>query len=232
MSRADLSGLELGPAFPVNRITADFVAESLRTAIQTGALPDGAVLNQAALAERFQVSRQPVREAMRQLLAEGLIESRAHYGSVVRGLPIDRLYEMYDNRAVLEGWLIERATPKIPATTVAELRRENAEMTGVAEVGAWLTRERDFHNRLIESAGDKTGLELVTQLRSHAERYVRMWSGLGDLHHPEQTSGEHAAVLDAVERGDGARARALLEAHIRDNGHRLTEFARHLTPSD
>src|SRR5215471_10919871 len=95
------------------RITADYLADALREAIHRGDLADGAVLNQAAIAAHFGVSRVPVREAMRELQAEGLIETRAHRLAVVRGLDVERLIEVYELRALLEGYLIERAVPHI-----------------------------------------------------------------------------------------------------------------------
>lgn len=224
MSSLDLSGIEIAPTFNSGRITADLIADSLRQAIQTGALPDGAVLNQVALAERFAVSRQPVREAMRQLLAEGLIESRAHHGSVVRGLPLERIGEIYDNIAVLEGNMVEKAMPRITPEIIAELREENATMTGMSDIEAWLERNQRFHTRLVVLSGDETGLELVTQLRGRAERYVRMWAGTDNLHHPDRAGDEHELILAALEQGDGARARKLLEEHVHETGHRLVEL--------
>src|SRR5204862_1479248 len=119
--------------FRDRRITADYVADALREAIHRGALADGAVLNQAALASHFGVSRVPVREAMRQLQAEGLIETRAHRLAIVRGLDIDRIVEIYDLRALIEGYLIERAVPLIDDPTLREARALEAEMREVGD---------------------------------------------------------------------------------------------------
>src|SRR5262245_58954508 len=124
----DLSGVNRTEGLELRRITADLVAESLREAIQSGALADGAELNQAALAAHFGVSRVPVREAMRELQAEGLIDSQAHRRAVVRGLSIDRLLETYEVRAVIEGYLVELATERISATRLKELRALDREM--------------------------------------------------------------------------------------------------------
>ncbi|GAA4738172.1 GntR family transcriptional regulator [Nocardioides endophyticus] len=225
---SDLSGVELGDTFSSRRTSADVVADALRTAIRTGALPEGAVLNQGTLAERFSISRQPVREAMRQLMAEGLIETRAHHGSVVRRLPVERLAEIYEHRALLEGAMIGRATGRIPAETIADLRVENAAMKAVVDVDVWLTRNREFHRRLVEPAGDETGLELVDLLQTRAERYDRMWSGLDTLHQPGPARDEYDEILDAIESGDGTRAGALLAEHIRAAGRRLVEIGTRL----
>ncbi|MGP3968298.1 GntR family transcriptional regulator [Streptomyces sp. 6N223] len=226
MSSADLSRLEMPSDFQQNRVTADLVADKLRTAIRTGALPDGAALSQAAIAERFGISRQPVREAMRQLMAEGLVESRAHHGAVVRALSVERLAEIYDNRALLEGHMLMRAIPHIPAGAIEQLRVQDAAMASVTDLDTWLARSSSFHDGLLRFAGDETAMELVAQLRARAERYVHMWTGIGSLRQNDLAAGEHAAVLHAIEVGDGPGARSLLEAHIRDTGRRLVELGR------
>src|SRR4051812_35366185 len=115
VNTTDLTGVPLGKGLRNRRIAADYVADALREAIHRGELADGAVLNQAAIASHFGVSRVPVREAMRQLQAEGLIDTQAHRFALVRGLDLDRLTEVYDLRAVLEGYVMERATSQIDA---------------------------------------------------------------------------------------------------------------------
>lgn len=225
MDCADLSGLQLDPAFVGDRVAADLVADRLRDAIQLGVLPDGATLNQAALAQRFAVSRQPIREAIRQLMAEGLIESRAHHGAVVRRLSAQTLLEIYDNRATLEGYMLERAVGQIPASVIAELHEHNASTSVVADIGDWLSRSHEFHDRLLRHAGDGTAMELVSQLRVRAERYVRRWLGPGGREQPDLAAGEHEHVLRACAAGDGAVARSVLESHIRNTGRRLIDLA-------
>lgn len=219
--KADLTPVALEPSFSGRRITADWIADSLRQAIQTGALPDGAVLSQAAIAEHFDVSRVPVREAMRQLLAEGLIDSKAHHVSVVRGLSLERLAEVYENRAVLEGNMIARATPQIPQELITELRREELAMRDEAVHADWLRRNASFHQTMNEFAQDQTAMELVLILRSRAERYVHMWTRGEGVHDPETAGKEHALILDRVEAGDPEGARQAVEEHIRATGRRL-----------
>jgi DNA-binding GntR family transcriptional regulator len=226
--KADLTAVAMDPNFAGRRITADWVADSLRHAIQTGALPDGAVLSQAAIAEHFDVSRVPVREAMRQLLAEGLIDSRAHHVSVVRGLSIERLAEVYENRAVLEGNLIVRATPRIPQDVIAELRREELAMRDERVHADWLRRNALFHQTMNEYAQDQTAMELVALLRSRAERYVHMWTGGEGVHNPETAGTEHALILDRVGAGDIEGARQAVEEHIRATGRRLVAHGERL----
>jgi len=214
VSVTDLTGITLETDFRDRRITADYVADALREAIHRGALDDGAVLNQAALASHFGVSRVPVREAMRQLQAEGLIETRAHRLAIVRGLDLDRSVEIYDLRALIEGYLIERAVPVIDDATLREARALEAEMRDVSDHVRWLELNARFHRMLYEPSGAETTLELVDQLRARGERYVRLWSRGSGVHRPVEVSREHREILRLVAKRDGAAARSAIEEHI------------------
>jgi DNA-binding GntR family transcriptional regulator len=222
----DLSAVKRDPSLQGRRITADYVADGLREAIQSGRLADGAVLNQAAIAEHFGVSRVPVREAMRQLLAEGLIETEAHHIAVVRGIPLERIGELYDYRALIEGYLTERATLNIRPEQLKDLRAKEKAMRKVADHSKWLRLNSEFHQMINRAAGDETGLELVAQLRSRVERYVRMWSDGEGIHRPAEAGKEHVRILDCIAAGDAAGARQAVEEHIRHTGERLVAYGK------
>jgi DNA-binding GntR family transcriptional regulator len=223
-STNDLSAVKRDPTLQGRRITADYVADGLREAIQSGRLADGAVLNQAAIAEHFGISRVPVREAMRQLMAEGLIETEAHHIAVVRSIPLERIGELYDYRALLEGYLTERAVPHIDADQLKKLRAKDTAMRKVADHSKWLRLNSEFHAAILSVAGDETGLELVAQLKSRVERYVRMWSDGVGIHRPAEAGKEHGEILDLIEVGDAAGARAAVERHIRHTGELLVAY--------
>lgn len=223
MRHTDLTGIKLQADFSDRRITADYVADALREAIHRGDLADGAVLNQAALAAHFGVSRVPVREAMRQLQAEGLIETRAHRLAVVRSLDLDRILEIYDLRAVLEGFVIERAVPHVSAAELRDARAVLAEMRGDGDHAHWLELNAQFHALLYAPSGAETTLELIDQLRVRGERYVRLWSRGSGIHRPDEAGAEHAEILRLVETGEGAAARRAIELHISHTRARLLE---------
>jgi DNA-binding GntR family transcriptional regulator len=222
----DLSGLEPVRALEHRRITADLVAESLRQAIHSGQLPDGAELNQAAIAAHFGVSRVPVREAMRELQAEGLIETQAHRRAVVRALDLERLVEVYDLRAAIEGLVVERATERIDAARLKELRALEKSMRTIDDHALWLERNAEWHRRLYEPAGMETAFELIAQLRARAERYVRLWGGAAGLHRPVEAGREHAAILRRVAKRDTAGARRAVEDHIHHTRDRMITHSR------
>jgi DNA-binding GntR family transcriptional regulator len=224
MPSTDLSAVKRDPSLQGRRITADYVADGLREAIQSGRLADGAVLNQAAIAEHFGVSRVPVREAMRQLLAEGLIESEAHHIAVVRSTPLARIQELYDYRALIEGYLTERAVPHLKPAQIKDLRAKEKAMRKVTDHSRWLRLNSEFHHGILAAADDETGLELVEQLRSRVERYVRMWSSGEGIHRPDEAGKEHVKILDCIAAGDAAGAREAVEQHVRHTGERLVSY--------
>lgn len=224
MASTDLTMLKLDSFQPGRRIAADLIVDSIREAIQSGALPDGAVLKQAAIADHFEISRVPVREAMRQLLAEGLIDLRAHHIAVVRGLTLERLAEVYDNRALIEGYMLERAVPNIPVGVVKQLRATEKAMRTEEDHKEWLRLNSEFHRTMNQYAHDVIALDLVTQLSARAERYVRMWAGGRGVHRPDEAGADHVEILGLVAEGDAQGARAAVERHIRTTGERLVAY--------
>lgn len=221
MKPSDLSAVKLERGFSERRITADYVADALRDAIHRGELADGAELNQAALATHFGVSRVPVREAMRQLQAEGLIDTRAHRLAVVRALDLDRVVELYDVRALLEGFAIERAVPLLTNADLRAARTLDEQMRGDVDHARWLELNARFHRLLYAPSGAETTLELIDQLRARGERYVRLWSHGPGIHRPLEAGEEHAAIVALCEAGDAAGARAAIERHIHHTRDRL-----------
>jgi DNA-binding GntR family transcriptional regulator len=191
-----------------------YVAEALRDAINSGRLEDGAVLNQVEIAELFNVSRVPVREAMRLLEAEGLIEAAAHRSPIVRTLSPERVAEIYELRALIEGHLVAAATPNVDKPTLARLSELNREMGREEDHRRWLELNADFHRTLYAPARKVESLEVLDQLRTRAERYVQMWSGGRGVRRGAAAVREHARIVRLVRDGDAEGARAEVMAHI------------------
>lgn len=196
------------------RTAPDHIVSVLREAIYEGALEDGEVLNQVAVAEHFGVSRVPVREAMRQLQAEGLLSVEAHHRPVVRGLTLERVLEIFDLRAMIEGYLVEKAIPHIGAETVRQLAAVIDRMDEPLDHSRWLSLNQEFHQLLYEPSGALTSLELASQLRGRAERYLRMWGEGQGVSRNAEAAREHRRILQYVREGDAAAARREVETHV------------------
>jgi DNA-binding GntR family transcriptional regulator len=217
----DLTAIRLDPSMTGRKLTADYVVEAMREAIQSGRLADGAVLKQGAIAEHLGVSRVPVREAMRQLMAEGLIQAEAHHVAVVRSLSLERIAEMYDYRALVEGHMTEQAVPDLTDEEIAKLKATNEEMQSAADHSGWLRLNAEFHSIILSESEDETGLELVDLLRRRSERYALMWSGGTGVENRGKVDAEHRELIDLIEKRDAAATRVAIEAHIRNTGKRV-----------
>ena len=211
--------LVLSPALIERRSVSDHVLASLRDAIRSGALPDGTELNQMSLAAHYGISRVPIREALMQLQAEGWITARHHHRAVVRGISSDRIAEMIELRLTLECTLLEYAVPRMTAASIARLDAVCNEMEQCTDHDAWLRANSAFHHVLYEVANRPATLEMLEQISSQVERYIR--SKGSTLAREREALAEHRAIVDAVRAGSIAQTQELMRGHI---GHTLARF--------
>ena len=215
MTQSGVNPLDLlliGPNLRERRTAASTVADSLRAAIQSGALHDGVELNQVALAEHFGISRVPVREAMRALEAEGWISALPHRRAVVAAVSPRRVAETFEVRALLEAHLIEKSVAAMSAAQLERLSTLSHAMETMTDHSEWVAANREWHQLLLEPSGSQMTLELIAQLTSQVERYLNL---RGENVERESEAGhEHRDILRAVAAKDVASARTLLTAHI------------------
>jgi DNA-binding GntR family transcriptional regulator len=219
------------PELRNRRTSSDYIVDALRAAINSGQLEDGAVLNQVELAAHFGVSRVPVREAIRRLEAEGLVEAAAHRRAVVRGLSVDRVAEVYELRALLEGHLAASAALRVDRARLERLTAINRAMRDESDHQRWLQLNAEFHTMLYEPADKPTALELVDTLRQRGERYVQMWSAGRGLERTVQVMREHAAILRAIRARDPEGARDATCQHIERTRDAVMRLHRSAAPA-
>ena len=213
---------------PVARRTvADLAAEALRDLILRGDLAEGEPVRQDAVALELGVSRIPVREALRRLEAEGLVEFSPHCGAVVSSLSLEEITELFDLRALIEASLLRRAVPRMTREGVrhaADVLARYDEAFRERRVREWAELNWEFHSALLTPAGRSRTLALVQNLHHQSERYTRMQLSLtaGE----SRAHAEHRGILAAVRQGDSALAARRVARHIRAAGRQLTEFLR------
>jgi DNA-binding GntR family transcriptional regulator len=192
--------------------TPDFIAEALRIAIYDGQFEDGEELNQVELASYFNVSRVPIREALRQLQAENLVRGIAHRRAIVIGLDLDEMLELIEIRAVLEGFLLAKAGPRLDAAALRRLHELCDEADRIRDYGYnWVLKNWEFHRTLYQPSQSKAAIAMVEQLNLRVERYVRRSGGSKRL---REAASEHRRILKDVERGDFSAARTQMQEHI------------------
>jgi DNA-binding GntR family transcriptional regulator len=200
------------------------VAQSLQQRILSGEFKEGDALIQEALATEYQVSRMPIREALRQLEATGLVVMQMHKGAVVTSIPIDQIAELFELRALLEGDLLTRSIPKMTDTHFAIARDLLAQLERAYReeaVSQWGDLNWQFHRSLYVAADRVQTLALVQSVNLQTDRYIRLQLLIS--HAVERADAEHRTLLDLCAQRDVPAAVAFLRTHIRETGTHLVQ---------
>lgn len=201
------------------------VAERLREMILRGELKEGEQLRQDAIASNFQVSRIPVREALRQLEAEGLIEIFAHRGAVVSSLSSEEIEELFDIRALLECEVLRLSIPNLTEADLdgAEeiLRVYEKALWMQGDLGSWGRLNSQFHAALYARANRPHFMAIIRQINNNGERYTGLHLYLTRAF--ERAQKEHRELLQLCRKRDVEAACALLKQHIQTAGRTLKE---------
>jgi DNA-binding GntR family transcriptional regulator len=200
------------------------IAESLQQRILSGEIGEGEQLVQEALAQEYAVSRMPVREALRQLEAAGLVAFRMHKGAVVTSVPVEQIAELFDLRVVLECDLLARALPKLTDAHLAAAgaildQLEQAYADG--EVSQWGALNWAFHQSLYVAAERVQTLALAQSVNVQTDRYIRLQLLLS--HALEGADAEHRELLRLCAERAVKPTVAYLRDHIARTGATLVK---------
>lgn len=192
------------------------VVEEIRKRILSGSIKAGEPLRQAALAEELNVSRIPVREALLQLEAEGLVEFEAHKGATATRLSPDQVTELFELRALLECDLLRRAIPNMTEDVLAAAEKVRQKMNRAFveknSMNSWSELNTEFHLNLYRPSGRFKTLELVHNLMINSDRYIRFHLLLaGGVN---KADPEHHALLKMCREHNIDGACSILRQHI------------------
>lgn len=193
----------------------DTLAESLRERILNGELKEGDALIQDEVAREYDVSRMPVREALRQLEACGLVVMKLHKGAVVTSLPTEQIEELFDLRVGLECDLLARAIPRLTDQHVDHARRVLLELEKAYEqedVPSWGRLNWEFHRSVYVAAERVQTLAVVQGINLQTDRYIRLHLLLART--MSEAKREHRELLHLCTVRDIDRAVAFLRKHI------------------
>jgi DNA-binding GntR family transcriptional regulator len=197
------------------------IATALSERIVSGALAPGARLMQDHIAEEFQASHVPVREAFRKLEAQGLIVSKPRCGVRVSELDPAVVLEVTEMRAALETLALRLALPNLTERDLDVAREALVEGEASDQILIWEAANRRFHRALTAPCGMPRLMASIDDLhRSDARFLFATWK---DLDWQPRSDSEHWAILDAMRIGDGETACRLLEDHVREAGQALIE---------
>ncbi|TDK59195.1 GntR family transcriptional regulator [Bacillus salipaludis] len=203
-----------------------FVTKSLRKAILNGTLKKGDRLIQEEWAERLEVSRMPIREALTQLQMEGLVEMIPHKGAVVTPITKDNIEEIYHTRALLEGLAVEKSLPFLTEDDKKRLKdiliqMEELEISDATN-DQYIQLNAAFHETLRKDCPWPRVQKMVETL------------GISPIapnllvDYYCETQREHRMIYEAVLRGDAAELRAAVEFHILRTKNNLIQYMEEL----
>ena len=205
------------------------VAEQLRTAILEGRFKPGEWLRQEKLAQELNVSQMPVREALKELAAEGLIEHVPYRGVRVVEFSTDDISDLYENRAFLEGRAAAFAAQYLTREEVNELQAMAHQMASLPpeQIGEYRKINRIFHETIFRASQHEYLIRTLSQLW---ETFPTMLIGNFAVtaqqplpQRDEQDQQEHQAIIDALAAKHPERARAAMQAHILSAVNHLIE---------
>lgn len=204
------------------RRTPAEIADAIREEILRGDLEPGTSARQDELAGRFFVSRVPVREALRSLVAEGLVTWESQRGFRIAALEPQEAREILEIRAILEVQALQWGFPSIGPDTIRAARRALKRSEATRSSDEWSKLNGEFHEAILAPCGRPRALALIQQLNNRIDRYIRLL--IIRPEYRQRAEQEHRAILAAIEVGNLVAATSLLKQHIEDTGTWLDAF--------
>ena len=191
----------------------DWVFQVIRTAIIRGVLPGGMPLRQDEISTTLNVSHIPVREALRQLEAQGLVRIYPNRGAVVTKLCASELANVMDTRIMLETGTLGAAIPLMTDETICKARQYLDEFNEEQNMEYLDSINLKLHFALYEPSGNKVAIGLIDQFHANVARYLHPFYTKADMPRVKNIA-EHRALIDACEAKDTVLAKAILRTHL------------------
>ena len=191
---------------------SDVILKFLRNAISDGSLDEGEPIRQDEVARLFNVSKIPVREALKRLEAEGLVAFQRNRGAVVTSVSEPEIAQIFETRAILESNAIRLSVPHMTEETFREAEGFCDAFARETDVAQWSALNWQFHSRLYLDAQRPFLVSTIRSVNDRLERYLRVQLALSAGQ--GKADREHREVLAACRAGDAKRAERLLYAHI------------------
>jgi DNA-binding GntR family transcriptional regulator len=195
---------------------AEEVRQKIAADIVAGRLKPGQQLEENVLAAQFNVSRTPVRDALRELGGTGLVEVRPHRGVRVAVIELSRLEELFEAQAEIEGTCAQLATLRMSASDRRQLemiQSESVETIKASDDAAYATLNERLHELIYDGTRNAILLELARSLRRRAAPF-RLPVFYRNHDRMQSSCSEHGAIVTAILAGDADAARDAMRAHV------------------
>lgn len=234
---AKRSGLENAKApNGQSRVSSDLlserVANALREDILAGRIAPGARIRQEDLAQKFEVSRIPVREALRRLESDGLVVLRANSGAWVAKVDLSELIEIYKIRERIEPLAIRESVPNLTADQIEHIAALCDQISAVTNVEDFLRLDREFHLLTYAGAQMKTLRDMIDKFWNTTQHYRRKFTERGSRESMAIVDAQHRLLVGAIRRRDEEEAERVLLGHIRSTRMDLVRRSDESSASD
>jgi DNA-binding GntR family transcriptional regulator len=191
------------------------IRQALEEDIVFGRLRPGARIDEVSVGLQYNVSRTPVREALNSLASSGLVVMRPRQGAFVAELTIQKLIEMFEVMASLEGFCVRLAARRSTTSEIEAMWRCHEEVNGFALSGdtiGFLEKNNELHNLFYNASGNDTLIEMTIALRRQIASYRRF----ATYHQDRMRASirEHEAVINAITQRDEDQADRLMRQHL------------------
>ena len=209
----------------VRQSLPDVIATDLRNRILSGDLAEGDLIRQELLAEEYDVSRMPVREALKRLDSEGLVVFINNRGATITKHSLAEIAEFFDVRILLEVDLLKKSIPLMGEhhfDQCSELLDEMEASYAAGNVADWGPLNAQYHAMLYEAANQKLTMQLLERVSMQANRYVSMH--IDQLRKADNAEHDHRSLLNLARLRDVDGAASLLRAHLENTKQQILEL--------
>lgn len=208
--------------FRNRKATPTILADILRRAIFKGEFKGGQQIRQTEIAEQFGTSRIPVREALKQLEAEGLVTLQPNKKAVISSLSASEAREIYEIREMLETGAVKFSIEKASEDVLERAEEILKKIDAATDAGMWLDLNWEFHSCLYSPAQRPKLLSIINNLHINVNRYIRIYLEL--MHYEERSQKEHYEILDAYRRKDKEAAINATVEHLQHASNQLVTY--------
>jgi len=203
----------------------DYVIDYIYSALKEGDLQPGSQVLESQLAGKLEISRAPIREALQQLVGEGLLDYKAQVGTFVRVLSAKEIMDAYHTRGLLEGYAVAEGMERLTEGDWRHLEELCHQMENHAATQRHqdlIEAGREFHTLLFSRCENQQLIEYTARLSSKLHLlFYQHWAGLYDA---KTIRGRHEQLLAAVRTGDAATVEAAFRQHYAETGARVAEL--------
>ncbi|OWV98724.1 GntR family transcriptional regulator [Rhizobium sp. R693] len=208
-----------------SKSTASKVRDAIENDILTGVLAPGQRIDEQSVSKRFGISRTPVREALAQLASDSQVELRPNKGAFVSTVRIDRLIQMFEVMAELEGMAGRLAAIRLRIEDRSVLQQAMDKCIRAASSGdtdAYYYENEEFHRAIYSASHNGFLIEQCQTLQRRLRPYRRLQ--LRAVNRMRSSLAEHQVIIDAICAGDGAKAETALRTHVVIQGERFQDL--------